>query len=56
LDPHTDRDLPNAEAIVEGRFCLFIRISAEGLGRVEPKVCGAINLTFELPSNGAVGV
>ena len=56
LDPHTERELPNAEAIVEGRFCLFIRISAEGLGRVEPKVCGAINLTFELPSDGAVGV
>ena len=48
--------LPNAEAIVDGRFCLFIRISAEGLERVEPEAYGAINLTFELPSNGAVGV
>jgi hypothetical protein len=26
LDPHTERKLPNAEAISEGGFCLFIRI------------------------------
>jgi hypothetical protein len=32
LDPQTKRGLPNAEAIVEGRSCLFIRISAEGWG------------------------
>jgi hypothetical protein len=56
LDLHTERELPNAEAIVEGRFFLFIRISAEGLERVEPKACDPINLTFELPSNDAVGV
>jgi hypothetical protein len=34
FDPHTEKELPNAEAIVEARHCLFIRISAEGLGRV----------------------
>jgi hypothetical protein len=56
LDPHTERELPNAEAIVEGVLCFFIRIPAEGLGRVEPKACDAINLTLELPSNGTVGV
>jgi hypothetical protein len=56
LDPHTEIELPNAEAIVEGGFRLCIRISAEGLERVEPKACGAINLNFELPNNGAVGV
>ena len=56
LDPHTEKELPNAEAIVEGGFCVFIRISAEGLERVEPKACDAIHLNFELPSNGAVGV
>jgi hypothetical protein len=28
LDPHTESELPNAKAIVEGRFSLFIRISA----------------------------
>jgi hypothetical protein len=56
LDPHTERELPNAEAIVEGGLFLFIRISAEGLERVEPKACGAINLTFDLLSNGDVGV
>jgi hypothetical protein len=36
FDPHTERELPNAEAIVEVRICLFIRISAEGLERAEP--------------------
>jgi hypothetical protein len=60
LDPHTERelpcDIPNAEVIVEGGFCIFIRILAEGLERIEPKACGAINLNLELPSNGAVGV
>jgi hypothetical protein len=59
LDPHTKRELPNAEAIVEGIICLFIRVSVEGLGgveRAEPKACGAINLTFELQSYSAVGV
>jgi hypothetical protein len=56
LDPHTEREFPNAEAIVERVLCFFIRILAEGLERVEPSACGAINLTFELPSDGAVGV
>jgi hypothetical protein len=33
LNSHTERELPNAKAIVEGRLCLFIRISAERPGR-----------------------
>jgi hypothetical protein len=28
MNPHTEREIPNAEAIKEGRFCLFIWISA----------------------------
>jgi hypothetical protein len=56
LGPHNERELLNAEAMIEGGLCLFIWISAEGLERAEPKACGAINLTFELPSNVAVGV
>jgi hypothetical protein len=31
MDPHTERELPNAEAIVEGGLCLTIRITAVGI-------------------------
>jgi hypothetical protein len=56
LDPRTEREFPNAEAIVKGGLSLFIRITAERLEGAEPKARGAINLAFELLRNGAVGV
>jgi hypothetical protein len=31
MDPHTERGLPNAEAILEGGLCLIIRITAVGI-------------------------
>jgi hypothetical protein len=33
LDPHTERELPNAEAIVAGGFCLFIRCRPKSWAR-----------------------